>query len=140
MTDFFRSQHGFVAYFAQFPNIKFTNVSGGEESNEVNQVFPGGTNVPVNIDGPPTVGQVTATKPWDSISDTALEVWSRNWSAGIKLPLTLIIQPVTAAGIPDGGPETYNGCSRVSFKRPDVSRGSAEEAMLEIVVQPTRKT
>jgi len=137
--DNFRSSHGFIAYFSQFPQIKFTSVAGGGESNEVSQVFPGGSETPVNVEGPTTIEQLTLQKPWDAIRDVPLEAWSRNWSNGIKLPLTLIKQPVNAAGIPDGGPETFTGCSRVSFKRPDAERGGSESAMMELVVQPTRK-
>lgn len=139
MTDNFRSTHRFIAYFAQFPDIKFTGKTGGEESNEVNQVFPGGSNVPVNVEGPTTTGQVTLSKPWDAVKDVPILAWNRRWSKGVKLPLTLIVQPVSAAGIPDGGPDTYVGCSRVSVTPPELSRGGGEEAMLEVVVQPTRK-
>lgn len=137
--DNFRSSHRQVAFFREFPQISFTSVSGGAESNEVNQVFPGGSNIPVNVEGPTTIEQVTLQKPWDSIKDSPLVTWSRQWSAGIKRPLTLVVQPVSAAGIPDGAAETYLACSRVSFKRPDVERGGADAGMLEIVVQPTSK-
>ena len=90
-------------------------------------------------EGPTTIGQVSLQKPYDLIRDIPLELWSAAWSKGVKVPLTLIIQPVNAMGIPEGKADTFTGCSRVSFKKPEVTRGSADEAMLEMVLQPTRK-
>jgi hypothetical protein len=135
----FHAQGQYVCYFAEFPQSKFTSKTGGEEQNDVNQVHPGGNGDPVNVEGPTTVNAVTLQKPYDLILDQPLNTWSRLWSQGVKQPLTLIVQPVTSEGIPAGEPDTYVGCSRQSFKKPDVSSGSSEAGMLEISVQPTAK-
>jgi len=139
LLNTFHNQGAYVCYFVEFPQSKFTQKSGGEETNDVTQVHPGGGGDPVNVEGRTTVGQVTLQKPYDLILDGPLNQWSRLWSQGIKKPLTLIVQPVTSQGIPLGEPDVYVGCSRQSFKHPDVQTDSSSAAMLEITVQPTAK-
>ena len=135
----FRSQHEYISYFVEFPGSKFTSVTGGDVQNDVTQQFPGGSGPPENIDGQTTVAQLTLSKPYDTIKDQPILQWSRLWSAGAKTPLTLIKQPVNAAGVPVGEAETFLQCARVSLKTPDVNKGSSDTAMLEVTVQPTDK-
>lgn len=131
--------HDLRVWFAEFPTIFFTTKTGGTSQNEVTQTFPGGSRSPVNVPGPTSVEQVTLGKPHDPVIDNALLAWAQSWDRGLaRRKLTLICQPVDAMGLPLPGaaPVSYYGCAKVSMKVPDLGRGSAEVAMLELVVQP----
>lgn len=137
MNNFYTT-HDMRVWFLEIPTVYFTTKTGGTSQNEVTQVFPGGDNIPVNVPGPVTVEQVTLGKPHDPVMDRALLAWAQQWDRGNRRKLTLVCQPVSAAGVPVPGsvPTTYYGCSKVSIKMPDIGRGSAEAAMIEVVVQP----
>ncbi|MFB6374483.1 MAG: hypothetical protein ABEN55_15495 [Bradymonadaceae bacterium] len=135
----YSSQDEFVAYFAEFPHIKFTDVSGGDEQNDINLQHPGGGGDPEPVEGPTEVGEVTASKPYEPAKDAALILWNKAYSEGVRKKLTLVVQPTTAAGIPDGPPTRYVNCARSSFSTPDVSQGASDTAMLEVTVQPSAK-
>jgi len=134
--DTFHAQHDYVSWFVEFPASKFTSVTGGNITGDNTQQFPGGGGPPKNIDGPTRIGQVTASKPLDHIVDGGLKTWARAWHNGIRVKLTLIKQPVNAAGLPNGEPVTYSRCSLVDFAFPDVNKGSAEASVMTIIVQP----
>lgn len=134
--DTFHAQHDYVCWFAEFPASKFQTVSGGELSAESTQQFPGGGGPHRNVDGPTRVGQITIGKGLDHVVDQPLKTWARAWKNGVRVKLTLIKQPVNAAGLPNGEPETYVRCSLVNFGFPDVNKGAAEAATLSIIVQP----
>lgn len=138
--NFFGTEHQFVAYFAQFPASKFTSVTGGDSTNDVNQQFPGGGGPPVNIIGPSKVSAVQLSKPYDHVVDKDLNAWAAAWDAGAMQELTLIVQPVTSEGtpVPGAASRIYHGCAKQSYKHPDVNVGSANTAMLQITVQPRR--
>jgi len=134
----FYTTHDMRVWFLEIPTVFFTTKTGGTSQNEVTQVFPGGSNIPVNVMGPVTVEQVTLSKPHDPITDKPLLTWAQSWGRGIRRRLTLVCQPVDARGVPLPGvvPTTYYACAKVSFKHPDVGRGSSDNAMIELVVQP----
>lgn len=136
----FSAQGNFLVFFAEFPASLFTEMSGGEVQRDSNLQHPGGLGGPVEIQGPTTVGQVTLQKPYDAVVDALLEAWATAYNNGIPLRLKLIKQPVLSDGVPlpGGKPDTYLSCGLVRWKKPDVRKGSAEAAMLEIVVQPER--
>lgn len=132
----FRARHRFKVWCPQFPGVFFTELTGGNASNEVTQVHPGNRNAPVNVNGPVSFEQITVRKPYDAVADAPILAWSRAYDRGVELALTVIKQPVNAAGLPDGPQTSYLRCARVSFNEPEVGRGSAEAATLEIVLQP----
>jgi hypothetical protein len=127
-----------VIYFEEFPTVLFTSKEGGGTTNENSQIFPGGRGAPVNVNGPSTVEAVTVTKPHDPVADAPLYAWVRAWDAGVRRELTLVVQPVTAVGVPSGPPQRYVGCAKTTFTPPSATRGSAEVAMVSLVVQPRR--
>lgn len=134
MTEKHPQDH-YIAYFAEFPQVKFTSVSGGDQTNETNTIHTGGGGK-TNIDGPSTVSEVTLQKPYDHATDVVLNAWSQSWQNGVRRKLTLIVQPVDAAGVPNGEADVYINCSRSSYSKPDVNKGASDEAMLEITVNP----
>lgn len=135
MVDFKHSQDEYIAYFVEYPQSKFTSVSGGERTNESNTVHTGGGGK-TNVDGPSDVSEVTLQKPYDHAIDAPLNQWDRLWQNGFRQQLTLIVQPVDSTGIPVGEADTYTGCSRTGYAKPDIEKGSSEEAMLEVTVNP----
>lgn len=137
MNNFYTT-HDMRVFFTQFATVLWTTKTGGTSQGEVTQVFPGGGSAPVNVPGPRTVEAVTLGKPHDPVVDRALLAWAQAWDRGQRRPLTLVCQPVDAAGVPIPGaiPTTYYSCAKVSLKMPDVGRGSADAAMIELVVQP----
>ncbi|MEM1347990.1 MAG: phage tail protein [Myxococcota bacterium] len=134
--DNYRSQHRYKVWINEFPAIFFTTLSGGDTTTEVTQVHPGNREFPVNIPGPVTIEQLTLGKPYDSIKDNALIAWARAWDRGVQVPVTVVKQAVNAAGIPDGPRTSFLRCAKVTLNEPDVGRGSAEAAMLELTLQP----
>ncbi|MDZ7703363.1 MAG: hypothetical protein U5L04_02635 [Trueperaceae bacterium] len=134
----FHSQHQYIAYFAEFPQSRFTSVSGGDSESDITQQHGGGGEIQ-NIVGPETVSAVTLQKPHDHVIDQPLHQWNRAWKNGVHQELTLIVQPVSSEGIPLGEPDVYKGCARQSYSKPDVNRGASDTAILEISVQPTEK-
>lgn len=135
MPDLKHSQDEYLAYFAEFPQSKFTSVSGGERTNETSTEHTGGGGK-INIDGPADVSEVTLQKHYDHARDAPLDAWDKAWQNGVRKRLTLIVQPVNSEGIPVGKADTYINCSRSSYSKPDVSKGSSDPAMLEITVNP----
>jgi hypothetical protein len=137
----FISEHDSVIYFTQFPGVFFTDLSGGEDRRDVGLAHTGVNGEPPEpIDGPSEVGQVTVMKPYDPVRDAPLDAWAAAYRRGIKLRITCVKQPTTSEGVPFGKPDTYLKCSLVSYKRPNVRKGSSETAMLEIVLQPSTLT
>jgi len=136
MADDFYTQDTAYIYIEEFPQILFTSKAGGESTNEVTQVFPGGRGAPKNVHGSPTTGQITLTKPHDPVADAPLFLWNRAWQSGIQRKLNVTVQPINAAGVPIGAPQKFRGCSRTSFRGPDFTRGTSEAATVEIVLQP----
>jgi hypothetical protein len=136
-----RDTSRFLVYFAEYPTIFFNSKSGGTVEHAVTQRHSAGAfGGPVNVSGRTTVGQLTLTKDYDAIRDMPLEVWNKAWSNGVHAELTCIVQPVSAAGIPDGKADTYEGCALVSFNKPDSDRQGGGVAELTITVQPRRMT
>lgn len=129
------SQDEYLVYFSEFSNIKFTEMSGGEATNDTTVQHNGGGDKEV-IEGPSEVSEVTVQKPYDHLTDAPLDQWNRAWQNGVRRKLTLIRQPVNSEGVPVGEADTYVGCARTSYSKPDVSKGSSDTAMLEISVQP----
>jgi hypothetical protein len=78
------------------------------------------------------------SKAYDPVADANLEKWLIDAITNPKVDseFTITIQPVNSdlAGTPIAGasPRTFTGCQVVSFKLPDVDRGSAGVARLEI--------
>lgn len=136
----YSAEHDFMVYFLEYPLAQFTDMSGGEVSRTVTTQHPGGFGSPVPIDGPPEVKEITLVKPYDSIVDAPLEAWATAYNQGLKIYLTLAKVPVMSDGapLPSGKVDTFLECHLVRFKKPDVKRGSAEAAKLEVVVQPSR--
>jgi hypothetical protein len=136
-----RDTSRFLVYFAEFPGIYFNSKSGGTVERAITQRQSAGMpGKPVNVAGRTTVGQITLTKDYDAIRDFPLELWSKQWALGIEVELTLVVQPVTAMGIPEGAADMYNGCALVSLQKPDTDRQGGGVAELTIVVQPTHMT
>jgi hypothetical protein len=135
MPDNYTSQHNFIGYFAEFPESKFTSVSGGDSQSDITQQHGGGGGIH-NIVGPETVSSLTLQKPYDAVKDAGLDEWNARWKEGIHQQLTLIVQQVTSEGVPTGSARTYKGCARQSYNPPDLNRGSSDTAMLEVTVQP----
>lgn len=134
-----RDTSRFVIYFAEYPTIFFNSKSGGAAERTVTQRQPAGRfGGPVNVPGPTAVGQVSLTKDYDAIRDMPLEIWNKQWTQGIHIELTLIVQPVNATGIPDGKPDTYEGCALLSFQKPDTDRQGGGVAELTLTIQPSR--
>lgn len=135
-----RDNSRFLIFFREFPGVFFATKSGGAVQRTVTQRQPAGPGFggPVNVPGPTTVSAVTVTKDYDTVRDTALEVWAKQWDLGVHVELTLVVQPVTVAGVPDGKPDTYAGCALVEFSKPDVDRQGGGVAVLSIQVQPSR--
>lgn len=132
-----RSQAEYIVSIAEFPGIYFQQMTGGARSNEVTRVHPGGRpGSTKNIYGRSSVEDITITKSYDPVTDLKLLAWDKAWSRGVRRPLTIVKQPVTAAGIPDGPPETYLRCGRVNFTPPDTATESAEDATLSITLAP----
>lgn len=135
----FRSQNQYLCWFAEFPQIKFTSKSGGDRSSDTTQQHPGGGGPPENIDGPVEISEVTVSKPAEPLKDAPLLQWARAWQNGIEQKLTLIVQPVTSEGVPEGEPDRYLGCSLSTESKPELSKGSSDTAMYELTVQPETK-
>lgn len=135
MPDQTHSQDEYVCYFREFPESKFTSMSGGEFSNETSLEHKGGGDKTV-IEGPAEVTEVTLRKHYDHAQDQGLDQWNKAWQNGKRQKLTLVKQPVNSEGTPVGQADTYLRCSRSSYKKPDVSSGSSDAAMLEVTVQP----
>lgn len=134
--DRYTSQHDAVISFKEFPGIFFTTKEGGEAQNEVSQQFPGGGGPPENITGPTTVTPVTITKPAEFAVDAPIIAWAKAWDRGVRVELTLIVQPVSSEGVPVGTPDYYHGCAKTSLSPRSVTKGSAEVSMLSITLQP----
>ena len=139
--DLVHTQHEYVAYFQEFPQIRFTSVSGGDRTTEGNKVFPGGSQTPRNVDGPTTVSDLTLGKPAEDIQDAPLRAWCSAWSRGQRRQLTLVVLRVDAAGLPIPGAaaRTYLRCSHRSDAAPTVERGGATVATFQIVVSPEER-
>lgn len=136
--NFLTSKHNFECYFLSFPEVLFTNKSGGEYQREINQQHTGGTEPPENIKGPPTVGQVTLQVPYDYIKQARFIAINNNKIAGnLDFSDDLVVQQLNSAGVFVGAPVTYKNADIVSIMPPDMDKGSAETAMLEVVCQPT---
>ena len=136
-----RDTSRFLVYFAEYPTIFFNGKDGGVAEHANTQRHSAGAfGGPVNVPGRTTISQVTLTKDYDAIKDMPLELWNKGWSSGVQIELTLIVQPVTAAGIPDGKADTYEGCALISFQKPNANRQGGEVAELSITVQPRRMT
>ena len=134
----FRARDGHIIYFEELPTVLFTAKSGGASTNEVGQVFPGGRGAPVNVPGPTTIEAVTLTKPHDAIADAPLLAWVKAWDAGARAELTLVVQPVSAIGVPNGAPQRYIGCAKTGFTPVEPERGSADVGTIQVSVQPRR--
>lgn len=142
VQDNFHSQHEYLAYFAEFPNIRFTAVSGGDLQTEGNKVFPGGSQTPRNVDGPTQVTDVTISKPAEDVVDAPLRAWANAWKNGARVQLTLVVLRVDSTGLPlPGAPaRTYLRCSHRTLTSPTVERGGATVATLQLVVAPEDRT
>lgn len=132
----FSNVHEYIVYFQEFPQIFFETLDGGEESNEVTTVYPGGGGHHRKISGPSAIGQVTVAKSRQPVTDSPIEAWSRQWQRGIRQPLTLVKEGVNAAGVPTGEKIIYRNCARVTVTYPTVQKGGAEAAQLQVVVEP----
>lgn len=136
MQNNFFAAHNQLVWLAEYPGIFFQTLSGGEMSNEATATYPGGGGPQVVVVGPSTVGQLTLSKAYDPVRDAPLDAWSAAWQRGALQRVTVVKQPVTPEGVPTGARTTYVRCARVSYKTPDLAKGSAEVANLEITLQP----
>lgn len=132
----FFAQHNQIVWISEYPGIFFEQVSGGEMSNDTSTTYPGGGGPHVVVSGPSSVGQLSLSKAYDPVRDAPLDAWAAAWQRGVLQRLTVVKQPVTPEGIPMGAPVTYIRCARISYKRPDLQKGSSEAAQLEITLQP----
>lgn len=142
IQDDFHSQHEYLAFFQEFPQIRFTAVSGGDAQTEGNKVFPGGSQTPRNVDGPTQITDVTISKPAEDVVDAPLRAWAAAWKRGIRQQLTLVVLRVGPTGLPlPGAPaRTYLRCSHRTTTHPTVERGGATVATLQMVVAPEDMT
>ncbi len=135
-----RDNSQYLVYFQEFPGVFFNSKSGGTIQRTVTQRQQAGPNFggPVNVAGPTSVGQITVTKDYDDFRDKALELWALGWANGVQLELTLVVQPMSASGVPSGKQDRYEGCALVEFNKPDVDRQGGSVAELSLTVQPRR--
>lgn len=141
VQDNFHSTHDYVAFFAEFPAIRFTNVSGGDLTMDGQKVYSGGARFPRNINGPANVTDVTVTKPAEDIVDAPIRAWAAAFARGVVVPLTLVVQRITPAGLPaPGAPvRTYLRCAFRTIAAPPMERGSANAAILSITIAPEER-
>lgn len=142
IQDQFHTQHEYLAYFQEFPQIRFTGVSGGGRTTEGNKVFPGGSQTARNVDGPTSIADVTLSKPAEDVVDAPLRAWCAAWGRGIRRQLTLVVMRVGPSGAPlPGAPaRTYLRCSHRSDEAPTVERGGSTVATFQLTVAPEDRT
>lgn len=142
IQDNFHTQHEYVGYFQEFPQIRFTSVSGGDLQTEGNKVFPGGSQTARNVDGPTQVTDLTLSKPAEDVVDAPLRAWAAAWARGARTQLTFVVLRVDSTGLPlPGAPaRTYLRCSHRTLTSPTLERGGATVATLSLVVSPEDRT
>lgn len=134
----YSAKDSYMTFFLEYPASMFTECSGGERKRTTTTVHPGGGGSPEIVEGPTEYGQVTLRKPYDPIVDSVLDLWAAAYDNGVGYRPTLVKIPVMSDGapLPSGKPTTFKNCALVSYKLPDMQKGSADVATLEITLQP----
>ena len=129
----FTTQHNTRIFIGGFPQVLFTELTGGTEQTEQTVTHPGAGGQ-VNVPGATTVEQITLRKQYDPATDNALIAALRALrAAGGKTSAHQ--QHTNAAGVPVST-TNFLRCGVASIKKPDGRRGSGEVKMLEIVLAP----
>lgn len=135
----YQSSSNYLITVLEFPGIFWTEFSGGEASNDTTLQHVGGFGPPQVISGPASTGQITLTKPRDHVEDIPIQIWDKAYDRGIQQPLTVTVIPTTPAGVPIGPSMTWRGSKRVSCTFENPSKGSADAATVQLVLQPRER-
>lgn len=137
----YNASHNYVIFTSIAPNVLWTALSGGDQTNDAPLQFTGGFGAPVPVPGPSQTSQITLEKPYDPAADAAILAWSTAYHNGVQVPINVTVVPMTAAGTPrlTEPVVTFLECYRISMSTVAPRKGTAEPTMLTLVLQPTTK-
>ena len=111
----------------------FDKLEGGEVDSDENKYYPGGMAPEISLGGRQTIGELTASRYYDTQRDHPIFAWIRQ-QAGAGRGIVSAV-PLDFHGNPAGPPIVYTGIVKTA-NLPDIDSESGDAAVMEIAFTP----